>query len=58
MIFFNDSSVFEMSENIWGINCLFDSTNSPKPKDIHLTVVYDKQEHQILTFETTNLLLK
>ena len=27
------------------------STNSPKPKDIQFTMIYGKEEHQLLIFE-------
>ncbi len=32
-------------------NSLFYLTNSPKPKDIQFTFIYDEEKHQIITFQ-------
>ena len=32
---------------------LFYATNSPEPKDIQFSIIYDQEKQQILTFEKT-----
>lgn len=46
------NSQYDFSElNMTYSDCFFCKTNIPKHKDIHLSIVYDKDKNQILKIE-------